>query len=303
MRTLVALTALALLAPPAAHAGRDDEPVTFKPFRKTAAGDRERIENVQSDVVRTSTPGGGAAPDASSSSEKTDYVVEYLGGEANPYSKQIVSFKKAAHASNGQPANFGLDGKKVVVQQREGKTGFRLADGDDLSDAAQEFLKGEFGGEGGDGSDSGGSLIRAFWPKDAVAAGQSWDCDTDLLAKDALSGFEGLTLDPDKSRGHATLVRVYEKDGVTYARMTIEATVAIVRNESKDEVMKFNPPMAVRFTGSYDACIDGTTANMTANVKWTSSGTATIKNSDGESRLKIEVSGSTFKRCTLLPKE
>jgi len=309
MRFVVIPWSLSLVLLPSASLRAADEPVAFKDMRTVKTGDREKVEVNDSSVSRVSTIVANKVVDVQTSraGEKVTYSVEYLGSDANPFAKQIVAFEKVGLVEEGKVVSLKLDGKKLVVERRDGKTGYRLADGNDLGDREQEYMRGRFGDDATDNSSNsgggpGGSLIAAFWPKKAVALNKSWPCDTDLLAKQALSAFEGLTLDADKSKGQGTLLKVYDLGGVSYARIKIEAKIAILRSESKTQVMKFDPPLVAEFSGTYDACIDGTTGNMTGDVKWSARGTARVKSADGEETLGIDITGTTYKKYTLLKK-
>jgi hypothetical protein len=284
---------------------------TFRDRRPIQSHDRENVEFKSSDTTEGVISIAGQ--NESTTSETTidaAYLAEYLGDSVSPDSKQYLTFTRASSTKNGTVIPLNLGGKSLIVEARDSGTGFRMASGNDVVDPELSFLTSILGTSTGNvsskvpvpGVASNGGLIGAFWPRKAVRLGENWSCDTDGLAKRLLSAYDGITIVPDQSRGQSQLVKVYLVDGVTYAKLKVKATLAIGRISMKDLDVTFDLPAVAQFDGFYDVCIDGSTNNMTADVKFNLRGEGHIKSGDQYGTATFDSNSWEYDKYTLLRK-
>ncbi len=121
----------------------------------------------------------------------------------------------------GKKKTLAFQGKKLLIERKEGGYEFRFEGGDLLEGESVDFLKNEF--QMSDDLADPDTLLR---PKKPVKVGETWMLDMAPIAKN-YARTTPVPLDQAKARGQGKLVKVYPKDGREFALIEVEIEIPL----------------------------------------------------------------------------
>lgn len=132
-------------------------------------------------------------------------------------------------------------------------------------------------------------LERALVPGKPVRLHETWPINPNRL-QEIFGGMEGII--PAKSKGEATLAKVYQNQGKQFGVIDFQITLAIGELQKS----RVDPPLTRTWTGSVDAAIDGSSTSL--NSSWTSklTGKAQMEGADKKKSLVEATMESTGHR-------
>lgn len=220
--------------------------IKIKPYPDKGQLINCREYDKQTGVIRFLASDGKVLKEESQNEENEDVftltVLEAGERERAPASYR-QSFTKAT-ASKAREQKRSYDGTTVDFVLKDGKYKLRLADKAPVTEKDQDVLLSRANGDLDAGMD------QIFQPDKPVQVDESWTVSLALLQQ----GFGALgKLDPDRTRGKATLVKVYDREGRRFGVIEISLMLAF---KNLDE-LPFDPPALFEINGALDTAIDG----------------------------------------------
>jgi len=198
----------------------------------------------QTGVIRFLAPDGKLLKEESTNEETEEiYTLTVLepGERAPAHYRQI--FGKAM-ASTAREKKRSYEGLAVDFILKGGSYKLSVPEKAEVTEKDREALLTRANG------DLQAGLDQIFQPDKPVKEGESWTVPFALLNR----GFGALgKLDPDKTRGSAKLMKVYEKEGKQFGAIEINLGLAF---QKLDEI-PFDPPARFQINGALDTAIDG----------------------------------------------
>jgi hypothetical protein len=121
-------------------------------------------------------------------------------------------------------------------------------------------------------------LEHMLVPSKPVRLRETWTIPPHRL-EEAFAALEGMVA--GKSRGEATLARVYENQGKPFAVISFDITLAVNSMQNAH----LDPPLTRTWSGSIDAAIDGSTTALTASRTGKLTGKAQLEGPDKKKAL------------------
>ncbi len=250
------------------------QPVTIN-LKTRGAGDSVVVakdENMSMTMKIIDASGKVLADKNIGASSQTEYVETILkrAGKKLPTALErqyLKSVSKQGDKTNALP----LQGKKVVIEKKNGSYTFTYKGGEAIAGEAAAALTKEFSRL----SDERPEMEKLILPKTAVKPGDTWKLDMGPIVKDmAESG--SLDADLAKVTGTGKLQKVYMKDGKQFGVMTFKLDVPVKSMGQPGAKMQFANAAKGIVDVALDACIDGTSEIGTMKTRMTISGTATM---------------------------
>jgi hypothetical protein len=206
----------------------------------------------------------------------TETVLEK--GDKKPL-KYKVAYEKATYTKKGEKEKHSYDGKTLIYTLKDGKYTISVEGGGTLDDKEEaELLK--------KANEDAGQLM----PGKPVAVGDKWELPSKFLLKNF---GEKADLNADKTKGTATLKKVFTKDGKTMGVIEFDMNLAIKTLKGEAEIT-FDPPVDTHVTMTLETAIDGSSATgtMTTIVAFEGKGTLSVNGMDLAIELKNKANGS-----------
>jgi hypothetical protein len=206
----------------------------------------------------------------------TETVLEK--GDPKPL-KYKVAYEKATYTKKGEKEKHSYDGKTLIYTLKDGKYTVSVEGGGKLDDKDEaELLK--------KANEDAGQLM----PGKPVAVGEKWELPSKFLVKNF--GDKG-ELDSGKTKGTATLKKVFTKDGKTMGVIEFDMNLAIKSLKGDNEIT-FDPPADTHVTMTLETPIDGSSSagTMTTAVAVEGKGMLTVNGTDLILEIKNKANGS-----------
>jgi hypothetical protein len=201
------------------------------------------------------------------------------GGDKLPRKFQR-HYEKASRTITGQTSAFIYEGKTIVFEL-VGNQYRATAEGGGLGPIPLGILATDVNTEA--------HLEHALVPSKPVRLHETWALEPRTL-EEAFAALEGIV--PGKSRGQATLAKVYPNQGKQFGVITFEITLAVNQMQNA----RLEPPLTRTWTGSIDAAIDGSTTPVNASRTGKLTGKAQLDGPDkkkGILEAALETTGRT----------
>jgi hypothetical protein len=261
--------------------------------KETGKGETVQVERSFSETNETQIEGAkGAQKQVDKKVQRFAFretVQERPADEPFPTRLQRA-YDKAEVSVNGKEQTLGIQGKTVVVEKKDGKYRFQLADGKEFSEEAAKVLAEEFTRQ------SSPEVKQMFVPAKAVPLKDPWQLDLSPLIKEVS---KSLTVDKDKAMGTGKLLRVHkDKEGRLFGEMEYQIDLPIKELiTAKGDKVPLQPGSKWSLTLNRDACIDGSVESGTQKSEESFAGTALLRGQDG-TRLKMTFDSKTMREET-----
>ena len=179
-------------------------------------------------------------------------------------------YVKAQQTKDGKTENLALQGKTIVIDKKGDKFTYHYKDGQEVPAAAAGELAKEFGRA------EDQTLARLLLPNAAVKVGEGWKIDMEAVVNN-VKGDE-IGVDAAKATGTGSLLKVYKKDGLQFGAIQIKMMIP-VKSIGKAQAKVDNG--MIKFDGTFDFCIDGTSENGTLIMKTVISGSSAVEKLPG----------------------
>ena len=230
-----------------------DDAVTIQ-RRDVAAGDVSLVQKTETTtvVMKVCEPGGKALVDRKQVTVVTASFREtVLVCDAKGPTKLERAYDKAQLTTDGQTTTLPYQGKTVLIEKHKGFYQFTM-DGNKLTNSEAEPLVKEFSV----GCDAKADLERAVATKVHVKLNDSWKLDLAPFIKDTINGGE-MELDAERTKGTATLLKVYSAEGKPFAEVKAALTLPL-RSLGKGVLKVVTQDGSVATVDlSLQGCIDG----------------------------------------------
>jgi len=295
---IIALATIWLAAKPASA----EETYVLTPPKSADVGEHVRISNELSDDTDFSLLDADGKV-VQSKSEKTIrtsvYVQTVLAKEKNKNpSKLSVTFEKASMTKDGSDAEVGLAGKTIIIERQGKSNTFRYEDGTEPAQGPLEFLNKQFKA----GGESDASWDIAFFPKAPVKIEETWSADLEEAARQLADRETPVHFDLSKSKGTCRLLKVYKKEGRTFAVISVDAELALQDVGAAPNVIKFSPGSVFTFKGTIEKCTSGGPDLCTNSLRMAMYATAKqAVPGDKELTLKMKANGTETESHETIP--
>lgn len=242
------------------------------------AGKTVAIHQTEKKVGSTKTYQGGEWKEEKRDEvRETNFKETVIEGGARLPRKFQRHYEKASRTTQGQTVAFVYEGKTIVFELAGDR--YKAAGGDigpiplvNLAlDANTEI-----------------HVERALVPGKPVRLHETWTIQPRKL-DEVFAGTEGLI--PGKSRGEATLAKVYQNQGKQFGVIEFQISLAI----GELQRLRLEPPLTRTFTGSVDAAIDGSSTAITASTSSKLTGKSQAESADRK-KLVVEATLETTSR-------
>lgn len=280
-----------LVAAPLAAAAPAPETYTIKLNYRADAGKSYVVKDTDtaSNSVTVSDADGKVLQQQKSKTEDeavyTTTIIEK--GDKRP-TKFKRAYEKASRTTDGKKAARPFEGRTVLFELKDGKYQVSAEGTPAIDQGALDELA-----EKVNGTDDGDEILL---PKKPVKVGDKWALDAKAMEKSFAKDGK-MALDPEKSKGEGTLVKVYLKDGKQYGVVEYTIKLAI---KSAGEV-KFEAPATMDVKATMDAVIDGSSGagRMTMTGKMEGRGVVT----QGDQKITVELSAEMFGKTEKSPEK
>jgi hypothetical protein len=252
MRRLLTIVAAGTLFLPAGWL-RADDAVTIK-RKDVAPGDVYQVQKTETFTVITKVfdTGGKALVDNKRVTVTTSAFREtVLQCDGKVPTQLERCYDKAERTADGKTAALCYQGKTVRIEMKNYRYQFTM-DGKELTyDDAEPLLK-----EFDVGCAERADLERAVTTSTPVKLNDSWKLDLTAFIKDTVKSGE-MELDPDRTKGTATLAKIYNEDGKPFAEVKASLTLPL-RSLGKGVLKVATQDGSVAMVDlDLDGCIDG----------------------------------------------
>jgi|GEM_PF-3437854 len=191
--------------------------------------------DTQGDVNRVSTANSFRMDVFAENEGKSVKISELKSTETMSFTETILTKKPGEKATqlrreytaavldqgDGKKKTLAFQGKKLLIERKEGGYEFRFEGGDLLEGESVDFLKNEF--QMSDDLADPDTLLR---PKKPVKVGETWMLDIAPIAKN-YARTTPVPLDQAKARGQGKLVKVYPQGGREFALIEVEIEIPL----------------------------------------------------------------------------
>jgi hypothetical protein len=260
-----------LVATPVALAAPAPDTYVLKLKRDADPGKATVIKTVEKHAGTLKILGGDgkAVQEVQVSEEKeevyTKTVLERGDRKAKKYKKV---FEKAVRTADGKTTPLPYQGRTVVYEVKDGKYQASAEGAPQLDQhILDELARGESSGSP--------DLSDVVLPGKPVGVGDKWTLGGKDIAK-SFAEEKVMTLDPEGTKGDATLTKVYRKDGHQFGVIEVTMKLAI----KSDNGVAFDPPGTMDLKATLDVAIDGSTAAGTTTLTGQVAGKGALKQGD-----------------------
>jgi hypothetical protein len=249
----------------------DTKAYTLKVKLFPDAGKTVEVTDSEKTTGSVKVSAGNKAKEEKQDEVKEETYTETVLEKGDPHPKKVQrTYKKASSTKGGKDVTRPYQGRTVMFELEDGKYTAKAEgqpplskrDLDGLAEKVYDPAKPD--------------LDEILLPKGAVKVNESWTLDYKQLAKSFAKTGE---LDIDKTKAEAKLAKVYEKAGKQHGVIEFDLNMAI-----KDlKGLKFDPPALLRFKGTMDSAIDGSSTAAVAEM----AGTFTGKTSSPDGKVTI----------------
>jgi hypothetical protein len=199
--------------------------------------------------------------------DSAKYKEEILEGDGDkPPTKLRRAYDKAqSTGTDGKSKDLPYQGKTLLIEKKGGKTSFKIDGGDELDPKDVPNLVKEFKKD-----DEAYKLQELFLPKNAVAVGETWKLNKDVVKK-LLGNEDGIKSDVEKASATGKLVKAYKKDGKQFGVLQFDFEIPIQSAGG----LQFAQGAKATLNIVADVCIDGTADVGTMTGKFALKGDAT----------------------------
>lgn len=208
------------------------------------------------------------------------YVEKVLDVKDGEIVKRERTYSECTQKSARGDKKYGFVGKTVVITGSGKTVKIECKDGSKLGYSDQSYLKRKFGKK----NPMSGS--ESFYPKDAVAEGETWNISIEKFVKE--TDMPKNMFDQKTSTLKATLKKVYDKGGVKMGDIECRITFNVGKFPRLENA-KGQFVMSIDIT----VCIDGSKNVMTMKGKGNFDVDGNVKSPQGEGKMvmKMKITG------------
>ena len=206
-------------------------------------------------------------------------------------------YDQAATWAEGALKSLPFEGKTVVITTKDGRYGFKVKGGDDVTGADAAPLEREFNQD----KDDKAGLDKLLMPDRAVQVGETWKVPVEPLIK-AFEKKGGTEFDAGKATGTGKLLSVYRRGGRRHGVFDFRVELPLKAVELEKKPFKAEAGSKVTLAISVDACIDGGDASYALTVAFHLHGVAAVPDADNpQGRVTLDLRLTAAKTLKELP--